>query len=249
MNVPKILKPGTTSGRKAFWDSIAETVEKLQKKAGRNVSVNQHQGYGTIINVNRERGSPGDTGACCVGTDCSITTADECFDLGGEFQGVGSTCFPNPCECNWDVHADVCLQWYPDGPEVDCVIDATGSVDTNVIFLECPIDYETVGRKIRFEAPLVSSATGAECGGVDVSDCTVKSCSSGLSWNPGTNQWLVTACITLPHYPGGATFSYGPTFVTGEDLTTAGPITIVDEGCPSGGDPDNPNATIVLTFS
>lgn len=38
---------------------------------------------------------PPPTGACCVGTVCTITTALDCQ---GTWQGAGTTCEPNPCE-------------------------------------------------------------------------------------------------------------------------------------------------------
>ena len=36
-------------------------------------------------------------GACCVGQECQIATAATCGLLGGEFQGDGVDCAPNPC--------------------------------------------------------------------------------------------------------------------------------------------------------
>ncbi|MCC7144014.1 MAG: hypothetical protein IT349_18110 [Candidatus Eisenbacteria bacterium] len=38
---------------------------------------------------------PPATGACCIGTDCTITTAEGC---NGEYQGNDTNCDPNPCE-------------------------------------------------------------------------------------------------------------------------------------------------------
>lgn len=39
------------------------------------------------------------TGACCIGDqgDCRILTADECANLGGQYQGNNTVCQPNPC--------------------------------------------------------------------------------------------------------------------------------------------------------
>src|ERR1044071_8536522 len=43
---------------------------------------------------------PPATGACCIGTDCSITTEADCIASGGTYQGDNTTCVPNPCgEC------------------------------------------------------------------------------------------------------------------------------------------------------
>lgn len=40
-----------------------------------------------------------DTGACCLfGGECIVTTEIECT---GDFQGVGTTCDPNPCDIVW----------------------------------------------------------------------------------------------------------------------------------------------------
>lgn len=40
---------------------------------------------------------PATTGACCVGTDCTIETETDCTDMGGIYQGDGTDCDPNPC--------------------------------------------------------------------------------------------------------------------------------------------------------
>ncbi len=37
------------------------------------------------------------TGACCVDTDCSITTESDCTDMGGTYQGDDTPCDPDPC--------------------------------------------------------------------------------------------------------------------------------------------------------
>lgn len=36
-------------------------------------------------------------GACCVDGDCTIELEDDCVGLGGEYQGNGTGCDPNPC--------------------------------------------------------------------------------------------------------------------------------------------------------
>ena len=41
---------------------------------------------------------PPPTGACCVGTTCTIETEQDCIDAGGSYQGDGTGCDPNPCE-------------------------------------------------------------------------------------------------------------------------------------------------------
>lgn len=54
-----------------------------------------YQGDGTDCDPNPCLPTP--TGACCVGADCSIQTADACQGMGGTYMGDGSTCDPNPC--------------------------------------------------------------------------------------------------------------------------------------------------------
>ncbi|RKX24319.1 MAG: hypothetical protein DRP45_08480, partial [Candidatus Zixiibacteriota bacterium] len=45
-----------------------------------------------------EEGSP-ETGACCIGGVCSQQTEEECSIAGGDWQGAGTSCDPNPCTC------------------------------------------------------------------------------------------------------------------------------------------------------
>jgi hypothetical protein len=40
---------------------------------------------------------PTPVGACCIDEDCSILTEAACIAAGGDFQGVGTGCDPNPC--------------------------------------------------------------------------------------------------------------------------------------------------------
>lgn len=65
---PKIEKDGTTKTRKAFFDSIADLVSASRKIAGKNISVNEQIGYGSIISVNPQRGSGSGSGS---GSGCS----------------------------------------------------------------------------------------------------------------------------------------------------------------------------------
>ena len=128
MNIDKIPKVGTTIGRKRFWDKARDVVVSLQKKEGRNVSVDERKGAGTVINVTRELGTSSvPKGACCVGETCSITTEGECA---GVYQGDGTTCEPNPCEevdCGSDT-VTLCKCGHPgfSGDADGCVNPCTG---------------------------------------------------------------------------------------------------------------------------
>ena len=42
-------------------------------------------------------GPDGAEGACCVFSDCTILTREECEDEGGVYLGDNTDCFPNPC--------------------------------------------------------------------------------------------------------------------------------------------------------
>ncbi len=100
MNLEPFTGPGSTPSRRRFWDKVTAAVIACQKVEGNNVTVAEHQGAGTLINVNRVRGLEGGVGACCYddGTCDDLTEAD-CNDAGGNWQGTGTTCAddPNPC--------------------------------------------------------------------------------------------------------------------------------------------------------
>ena len=80
------------------------------------------------------------TGACCVGTSCSIETAADCSAAGGTYLGDASTCSGDECppDCP-DVDGDgmvgvndvlaVVAAWGSDDPDAD--IDGDGTVGTN----------------------------------------------------------------------------------------------------------------------
>ncbi len=43
--------PGSTPSRRRFWDQVTETVNASRKIGGRHVTVSEHEGKGTLINV------------------------------------------------------------------------------------------------------------------------------------------------------------------------------------------------------
>ncbi len=135
MNLDKFTGPGSTPSRRRFWDKARDVVISLQKLEGNNVSVDERQGAGTVINVPFDnRGRPSSTNGACCGvagndygtpedcteacaldheggicvesicyffnsyTDCSVIPESICADIGGDWQGVGTACDPNPCE-------------------------------------------------------------------------------------------------------------------------------------------------------
>ncbi len=99
MNLKPFTGSGSTPSRRRFWDKVTQAVIASQKVAGRFVTVDEHPGKGTVINVNdtssRRPTPPPTTGACCDDEgNCTITTEAGCE---GTFQGVGTVCDPNPC--------------------------------------------------------------------------------------------------------------------------------------------------------
>jgi len=94
--------PGSTPLRRSFWNQARQSVLELQKVAGRNVTVDEHPGKGTVINVNdrsRQQTIIGGTGACCFndGTCADPVTESECTAAGGFFRGAGTHCFNLDC--------------------------------------------------------------------------------------------------------------------------------------------------------
>ncbi len=70
--------PGSTPSRRRFWDQVTEAVNASRKIAGRHVTVSEHPGKGTLINVadtSARRGSGG--GGTCYGPETvDVTFAD-----------------------------------------------------------------------------------------------------------------------------------------------------------------------------
>ncbi len=88
MNLEPFTGPGSTPSRRRFWDKVTQTVIASQKVAGRFVTVAEHPGKGTVINVAdtsaRRRGGGG--GVCPTSdpitlTFSGITLLCGCVDL------------------------------------------------------------------------------------------------------------------------------------------------------------------------
>ncbi len=97
MNLDSFTGPGSTPSRRRFWDKVTQAVNASQKIEGDNVTVTEHQGQGSLIDVAfSNRGRPGpNQGACCdEENNCTISTEEDCA---GTFQGAGTVCDPNPC--------------------------------------------------------------------------------------------------------------------------------------------------------
>lgn len=99
MNLDPFTGAGSTPARRRLWDQVVASVNASQKLAGRNVTVIEAQGMGTLTNVVRERGGP--AGPCCIGEwpsiTCSLLSEADCIAAGGSFPG-GTTC--EGVDCN-----------------------------------------------------------------------------------------------------------------------------------------------------
>jgi hypothetical protein len=108
MNLKPFKGPGSTPARRHFWEQARAAVLSATKLAGHHVSVDEHPGKGTVINVARRGGGESTgTGACCVGVgfwygSCfDGYTRAECED-DPEVQGVwhqGKACEADAVDC------------------------------------------------------------------------------------------------------------------------------------------------------
>lgn len=101
MKLDPFTGPGSTPSRRRFWDQARESVLSLRKAAGRNVTVDEHEGKGTFVNIadtsSRRAGGGAATGACCKDGTCEVLTEVDCISIEGDYQGDGTGCEPNPC--------------------------------------------------------------------------------------------------------------------------------------------------------
>ncbi len=70
---------------------------RIQTDSDVIVAGDLYHGYAVNVPPCPPEGAISISGACCVGDDCTIVTPGECADLGGVYQGNGTSCTPNPC--------------------------------------------------------------------------------------------------------------------------------------------------------
>lgn len=80
-------------------ERLEKSFERFNMTAAPDIDVAGSIGQGYAVNLKRAGAGATvtATGACCIGTDCSILTAAACATAGGTYQGNGTTCSPNPC--------------------------------------------------------------------------------------------------------------------------------------------------------
>ena len=118
MNLEPFTGPGSTPSRRRFWDQVTKEVIASQKIAGRFVTVDEHPGKGTVINVDdtsarRGGGGGGGVGACCYddGT-CDVTTEADCDGVwysGEDCESIdcsSGACCHTDGACTQEIEAD-----------------------------------------------------------------------------------------------------------------------------------------------
>ncbi len=78
MNLDKFTGSGSTPSRRAFWDNVADAVLSSQKLGGRNASVDEHEGQGTVINFPDQ--TPSQASGCASTIDVCVSGVDVCTD-------------------------------------------------------------------------------------------------------------------------------------------------------------------------
>lgn len=173
MNLKPFTGPGSTPSRRRFWDQVTNAVIASRKVAGRNVSVDEHPGKGSVINIadtssSRHPIGPGGgtgTGACCFDDFCDIETKATCEANGGSYQGNGTVCDPNPC-CSMFVGCTTGLYyqtrtttqaWSITNPSASCGdCSSSGSITT----------VESYNENCVLLTVTCSGSASADCGGV-----------------------------------------------------------------------------------
>lgn len=98
VKTPRFEGPFKWSALRQRLLSLREDVQSIRKLAGRNVTVDEYPGQGSVINISdtsarRPTGGGGGVGACCYddGT-CDDLSETDCTDAGGNWQGEDTTC-------------------------------------------------------------------------------------------------------------------------------------------------------------
>lgn len=82
---------GSTTTRKLFWNQVANTVNASRKLEGKNVSIIEHPGQGSLINVPDHRA----TSACVFAVSFTIVTPGSGYLVGEILHpGFGTLCPP-----------------------------------------------------------------------------------------------------------------------------------------------------------
>ncbi len=152
MNLETFTGPGSTPSRRRFWDKVTQAVIASQKIAGRFVTVDEHLGKGTVINVADTSARRRPPSGGCPDPMCPRTVAVDsivmdcgCIDLSliGSSGSVEFSAFSNagspyttggsePCIANPSVSCHVKV-W----SSSDCSGSPAESDSTQVLIVSC----------------------------------------------------------------------------------------------------------------
>ncbi len=226
MNLDSFTGEGSTPSRRRFWDKVTQAVLASQKIAGRFVTVDEHQGQGTIINVadsstRRGGGGGGGTGACChPDGSCSSTTAAGCV---GTYQGDGTTCGGVDCTPG---HCDPVPCPPPPFTGACCSADGTTCAD-GLTEGECSDSggiFQTVGT-VCADVKCCDSFTPTS---ITFSGTTIDCCITGSGFS---FYYFGTLSGTFTLTPSGSNYIYG-----GISAVATGSLFFTDD---CSGDPDS----------
>lgn len=113
MKLEPFTKPGSTPSRRRFWDAARLAVLSARKLQGHNITVEEHEGAGTIINALWDRGRFGGPGACCYDDgSCADLSAADCNASGGTWQGSDTNCAGFDCgvACCYEDAVGTCIE-------------------------------------------------------------------------------------------------------------------------------------------
>ncbi len=145
--------PGSTPSRRRFWDKVTDTVNASRKIAGRYVTVSEHKGKGTLINV-ADTSARRAVGGICPET-MTATFSDIVVDCGCQLPPIESVNYVNVTDIavNQDFTSDTpedCHFFFfdPDPPQIAHVL---ARCDSNTCDGFCADDFDdTQGLQIFF---------------------------------------------------------------------------------------------------
>ncbi len=215
MNLDKFTGSGSTPSRRRFWDKVQKVVMASQKTQGRNASVDEQPGFGTVINFPDQTPS---ALSCPTVDSITVVIADVVIDCSCEQLTCGiGVCFG---DIMGDVNGtytlspttpgdDGCPLWVADGPSVTlhaysdegtCVVPICSTTASTQVFFHC-CNSDAGGF---WEVYVQVSDPCLQDPGVLVFDGDTFNLLSGGPWpHPGVASNYFTACAFQQYGHGG----------------------------------------------
>ncbi len=148
-----------------------------------------------------------DTGACCVGYECSIATEEECGALKGEYQGDGTECQSDTCgtfepecliisEVVYGAMSGGCPKWIEitNAGQHDFFFNAGGIIIQTGDSTDVTVDVDLTGETILAgQAYAINTVQGGACGGgyqyIYQSDPDFE---TEVAFGDGTDRYILT---------------------------------------------------------